>query len=321
MAVIQFYAEERKNVAKSVILILFFTVLMGGFGYLVDRIFDWSYWATTIFLIIAAIQILVGVLSGPSVVLSSVGAKPIQPETDPEQQQLQNIVSELSVSSGLKPVKVYHLPGDSSINAFATGLKKDQASICVTDGLLANLDREETQGVLAHEMSHIHNRDMLYMTLLSAILGAMVIVQVIAFTALRGSLSFSDSDDLGGCLTVLLISLVVAILSSIFSLIGRIVVMAVSRQREYLADAHAVEFTRNPFGLSRALRTIAGGEATVKQANIATAHLFIADPLKRQVNEREGWWANLFSTHPPLYRRIARLEAKAPEQVLQELNG
>jgi heat shock protein HtpX len=315
MPVIQFYAEQRRNLVKSFVLICLFVALMGAFGYLVDSLFGITPWATAIFLAIALIQILVGVLSGPAMVLSSLGAKPIRPEDEAEHRELSHIVQELCVASASPPPKIYYLPQERAINAFATGLRKDRAYVCVTQGLLDALDREETQGVLVHEMSHILNRDMLYMTLLSAILGAMVIVQVLAFSGLRGAFSFNDSDDLGGCLTISLFLIVVGVLSTIFSFIGRIVVLAISRQREYLADAKAVEFTRNPYGLARALRVIAGGNRQVQAASIATAHLFISDPLDRSVNEREGFWANLFSTHPPMVRRIARLEGIPLEAV------
>ncbi|MEI6309353.1 MAG: M48 family metalloprotease [bacterium] len=315
MPVIQFYAEERRNLTKSILLIGLFVVLMGAFGLLVDTLFEITPWATSIFLGIALLQVLVGLLSGPSLVLSSMGAQPIRPEQEAEHLELAHIVEELTIASGLPAPKIYYLPGEKGVNAFATGLRRDRAFVCVTQGLLDRLDREETQGVVAHELSHIFHRDMLYMTLLSAILGAMVIVQVLAFTGLRGVFSFSDSDNLGGCMAAFLFLLVVGVLSTLFSLVGRLLVLAVSRSREYLADARAVEFTRNPYGLSRALRNIAGRERTVGAANIATAHLFISDPLNRAVNEREGFWANILSTHPPLAHRIARLEGIPPEAV------
>jgi len=295
---------------------------MGGFGFLIDYFFSTWPWFTAVFLGVALIQVLIGVLSGPSLVLSSVGAKPIDP-LNPEHKQLENIVNEMGIASGLRPLpKIYYIPGEKSINAFATGLKKENAYICVTEGLLEALDREETQGVIAHELSHIYNKDMLYMTLLSAILGAVVIIQMMAF---RGAWIAAQTGggrsrrESSGCASVFLFLIIVGILATIFAFLGRILLFAVSRQREYLADAKAAEFTRNPQGLASALRKIAMAAGRVKNANIATAHLFISDPLKRKVNEKEGFWANLFSTHPPIYKRIARLEGKSPEQVLMEL--
>jgi len=322
MSVFSFWEEERKNVTRSYLLVFFFVLLMGGFGFLIDYLFGTGPWFTVVFLGVAFIQVLVGALSGPNLVLSSVGAKPINP-LNLEHKQLENVVNEMGIASGLRPLpKLYYIPGEHTINAFATGLKKENAYICVTEGLLEALNREETQGVIAHELSHIYNRDMLYMTLLSAILGAVVIIQVMAF---RGAWIVARSSggrsrkDSSGSFSIVLFLIAVGILATVFALLGRIVLFAVSRQREYLADAKAAEFTRNPMGLASALRKITLTEGKVKNATIATAHLFISDPLKRKVNEAEGFFANLFSTHPPINKRIARLEGKSPEQVLKEL--
>ncbi|MCX5977085.1 MAG: M48 family metalloprotease, partial [Coprothermobacterota bacterium] len=212
MPVIQFYAEENRNLVKSVLLIGLFVVLMGAFGLLVDTLFGITPWATSIFLGIALLQVLVGLLSGPSLVLSSMGAQPIRPEQELEHRELAHIVEEMTIASGLPAPKLYYLPGEMGVNAFATGLRRESAFVCVTQGLLDRLDREE----------------MLYMTLLSAILGAMVIVQALTFTGLRGVLSFSDSDNLGGCLAASLFLLVIGVLSTLFSLVGRLLVLAVS---------------------------------------------------------------------------------------------
>jgi heat shock protein HtpX len=322
MAVIQFYEEERRNIRKSYLLVFLFTLMMGFFGFIIDYLFGTGPWFTLVFLGIALIQVLVGVFSGPSLVLASTGSKPVDIR-NPEHKQLENIVNELSVATGLRPTpKVYYIPGDPTINAFATGLKKDKAFVCVTEGLLHNLSREETQGVLAHELSHVHNQDMLYMTLLSAIVGAVVIIQIFAFRGGLQALTFSrGSRKDSGCGYAAVFLLAVGLAATIFAFLGRLILLAVSRQREYLADAHAVEITRNPNGLSSALRKIALVPVRSKAANIATASLFTADPLQRVVNEREGFWASLFSTHPPLYIRIARLEAKSPDQVIRELSA
>lgn len=323
MAVIQFYQEERRNIRKSYLLVFLFTLMMGCFGFIIDYLFGTGPWFTLVFLGIALIQVLIGVFSGPSLVLASTGSKPVDIR-NPEHKQLENIVNELSVATGLRPTpKVYYIPGDPTINAFATGLKKDKAFVCVTEGLLHNLSREETQGVLAHELSHVHNQDMLYMTLLSAIVGAVVIIQIFAFRGGLQAMTFSGGsrNKDSGCGYAAVFLLAVGLAATVFAFLGRLILLAVSRQREYLADAHAVEITRNPNGLSSALRKIALVPVRSKAANIATACLFTVDPLKRAVNEREGFWASLFSTHPPLYIRIARLEAKSPDQVIRELSA
>ncbi|MFN4190582.1 MAG: M48 family metalloprotease, partial [Pseudothermotoga sp.] len=199
-------------------------------------------------------------------------------------------------------------------------------SVCVTRGLLKNLNREETEGVIAHEVSHIMNKDTLLMTTISAILGTMVFVQLFAWRALRymtwsGGRSKKKGKGNGTGYIVLAL-LVIALVATLFSFIGRITIFAVSRTREYLADAKAVELTRNPKGLSGALRKIAKTQKVkqkVKGATVATAHLFISDPLKREINNKEGFFADLFSTHPPIHKRIATLENIPPETVLREL--
>jgi len=157
--------------------------------------------------------------------------------------------------------------------------------------------------------------------IISSILGATMLIKSISFEVLRGSFSRKDDSEgiSFGCSAMFFYLFFVWILAAIFSFLGRILLFAISRSREYLADAHAVELTRNPFGLSQALRKIAIKNIRNPKASLAIAHLFISDPLKRAVNERSGFWADLFSTHPPIHLRIAKLENKAPQMVLQEL--
>ena len=321
MAVINFFLEESRNKRKSFFLIALFIVVMGLFGLFVDLGLELFPWFTIIFLVIALGQVLLGIYVGSKMVLNSVGAKKISPK-NLEHQQLHNIVNELCVASGWRPPpKIFYIPGDLNINAFATGVFREDSYLCVTEGLLSALDRTETQGVIAHELSHIQNRDTLYMTLISSILGAAILIRSLSFGLLQGSFS-ADEDSEGisfGCSTIFLYFLFVGILAAIFTFLGRILLFAISRHREYLADAHAVELTRNPFGLSQALRKIALKNQRSVKVSLATAHLFIADPLKRRVNERSGFWANLFSTHPPIHLRIAKLENKDPWLVLKEL--
>lgn len=321
MAVINFYFEERRNKRRSFFLIALFITTMGLFGLLVDSGLDSFPWFTAAFLILALGQVLLGIYFGPKMVLNSVGAKIISSKNR-EHRELHNILNELCVASGwCPPPKVYYIPKDPNINAFATGVFRDDSYICVTEGLLETLGRVETQGVIAHELSHIQHRDTLYMTLISSILGATMLIKSISFEVLRGSFSRKDDSEgiSFGCSAMFFYLFFVWILAAIFSFLGRILLFAILRSREYLADAHAVELTRNPFGLSQALRKIAIKNIRNPKASLAIAHLFISDPLKRAVNERSGFWADLFSTHPPIHLRIAKLENKAPQMVLQEL--
>ncbi len=189
---------------------------------------------------------------------------------------------------------------DPAPNALAIGRDPSHAAIAVTEGALALLNREETQGVVAHEMAHIGNRDTLVMTVVAVLLGGVVMLADWA----RRNWYFTRRRRGSGHV---LFGLVVLALIAVSPLLSRLIAMAVSRQREYLADATAVEFTRNPYGLAGALAKIDASQSPLRAATRGTAHLFIVNPLKRRGEEEEGWWANLFSSHPPIAHRIAIL--------------
>ena len=318
-----FWEVQERNVRKSIILIAIFSLIMVSFGFLVDAIFNSFPVGMSIFSIIALIQILVGLSKGPEMVLKMVEARPANPE-DFEEKQLINIVEEMTIASGLGQAPKVYVMEDETINAFATGYKPEKSAICVTTGLLKNLNREETEGVIGHEISHILHKDTLVMTLTSAILGAVVIIQILSWRAGLSMLRYSHPRRRKNSgLQIALFLLFIALLATLFAFLGRIVLFAVSRSREYLADAMSAQLTRNPFALASALRKIYRvNKKKMKKANIANAHLFISDPLKRKINERkEGFFTNLFSTHPPIYKRIALLENKPPEIVLKELEN
>jgi heat shock protein HtpX len=225
-----------------------------------------------------------------------------------------NVVAEMAIAAGL-PMPRVHLIDDPDPNAFATGRGPDHASIAVTTGLLHAMDRDELQGVIAHEMAHVRNYDIRKMTIVAALLGA---VLLLSDWAVRFRLGLPASRDSGGrrraggsaagplALVLLGLWLLTVLLTP---LIGQLLATAVSRRREYLADASGAELTRNPLGLANALRKLEAAGAPTARIHRGTAHLCIADPLGRAVNEREGWLANLFGTHPPIADRIARLEA------------
>jgi heat shock protein HtpX len=237
---------------------------------------------------------------GANLILSSVGAERLDIEI-PEHRELHNIVTEMALASGCAMPKL-HVVFDPAPNAFATGRDEKSASICATTGLLALLDREETQGVVAHEMAHIRNRDTLVMMLVSVLWGGVVLL---ADWAQRSFFSSRHSRRaLRGNLVIVIPALLLIIVSP---LVSRLLAMAISRQREYLADATAAEFTRNPLGLARALEKIRDGGMPFHKASRGTAHLFIANPLRRRVDERDGKLADLLSTHPPINRRIMLL--------------
>ena len=249
---------------------------------------------------------------GDRAVLESTRAVPIDPR-DPQQRALDNVVEEMAIAAGLPRPKVYVIP-DGDPNAFATGKGPEKSSIAVTAGLLRTLNREELQAVVSHEMSHVKNYDIRVMTVVAALVGSVLLLSDWGRRGLwwgGGRRRDSDSGGGGGGIFALLF-FVVWVLSLILApLIAQIVAMAVSREREYLADASGAELTRNPLALASALEKISAATAPTPSIKQGVAHLCIEDPRGRAINQREGGWANLFSTHPPISRRIALLKEMA----------
>jgi heat shock protein HtpX len=225
--------------------------------------------------------------------------------------QLDNIVDEMAIASGLPRPDVYVIP-DSDPNAFATGRGPGLSSIAVTRGLLDHLDREELQGVVAHELSHIRNLDVRLMTIVAALAGA---IALLADWSRRlswygGGRRRGRRDGANGPIAI--VFLVVWIAAMVLApIVSRVLAMMVSRKREFLADATAAELTRNPLGLARALEKIDGAAAPTEAIHYGSAHLCIADPIGRVVNLRRGRMADLLASHPPMPERIAALRAMA----------
>lgn len=298
-------ARNHRVSAGIVFLFLLFFLLVGlAFDYLYLDAFTPQGpsfpLATVISLTVATGITLTSYYHGSELILRSLGAEGLDIQL-PEHRELRNIVTEMALASGSPMPKVYVI-FDPAPNAFATGRNEFKASVCVTTGLLALLSREETQGVIAHEISHIRNQDILLMTLVSVLLGG---VALLSDWAQRSFYSSRTRQRLGGKSALLIIPAFLLILFS--PLISRLLAMAVSRQREYLADATAVEFTRNPLGLAQALEKIRDASMPFHRASRGTAHLFFVNPLRRRVDEREGRLADLLSTHPPIVRRIMLL--------------
>jgi len=255
--------------------------------------------ATASALVFALVMTLTSYGFGGNLILASVGAEGLDIKV-PEHRELHNVVTEMALASGCPMPKVLTVY-DPAPNAFATGRDEKSSAICVTTGLLALLDREETQGVVAHEMAHIKNRDILVMMLVSVLLGG---VALLSDWAQRSFFHSRHGRRGGGNLLIVIPALLLIMLSP---LISRLLAMAVSRQREYLADATAVQFTRNPLGLARALEKIRDANIPFQKASRGTAHLFIASPFHRRVDQRDGKLADLLGTHPPINRRILLL--------------
>ncbi len=259
---------------------------------------------------------LTGYYYGADWVLAAVGAEPLDGKI-PEHRELHNVVTEMALASGCPMPQVW-VTYDPAPNAFATGRDERSSAICVTTGLLAMLGRDETQGVVAHEMAHIRNRDTRVMVLVSVLLGG---VALLADWAQRTFIHTRHVRRSAAGSTLL--ALPALLLIALSPLISRLMAMAVSRQREYLADATAVEFTRNPLGLAQALEKIRDAGMPFHKATRGTAHLFIVNPLRRRVDERQGRFADLLATHPPIESRIQLLYRMAGMAYFggQEFNG
>lgn len=254
-----------------------------------------------VFGVVAILWSVVGYYSGDRMVLAVSGARRV---THADEPQLFNVVEEMTIAAGLSRVPAVYVLEDAAPNAFATGRDPEHASVAVTRGLLERLDREQLQGVVAHEMSHVRNYDVRFQTLVGVLVG---MIALIADFFLRWSLWGGAGRRRGGGsgggqgqAVFMIVALVLAVLAP---LAAYAVQFAVSRRREYLADASAVELTRNPLGLARALHTIASDPRPLRSANRATAHLYIANPLKK-AKEATG----VFDTHPhpAAHRRTAR---------------
>jgi heat shock protein HtpX len=321
------FAEQAANKRTTWLLIGVFVLLLAFLGFGFD-LFVLGYDASrtarrgglpipiaaTLAAVFGGVSSWFGYRFGDRAVLAGSGARPVQTD-DPNARVLMNVVTEMSIASGLPMPKVY-VVDDSDPNAFATGRDPDHASIAVTSGLLMAMNRDELQGVIAHEMSHVRNYDIRTMTVVAALLGAVLLLSDWAMRVRLGRRESRD-DDGGGAgsgllgLLVFVIWLLALVLAPI---VGQLLATAVSRRREYLADASGAELTRNPIGLANALRKLQAATEPTRRVARGTAHLCIADPLERAVNEREGAVADLLGTHPPIEERIARLEAMAYQQ-------
>lgn len=254
--------------------------------------------------------------NGARKVLWTTGAQPLDSAKTPEEQQLLNVVEEMSIAAGLPRPKVYVVP-DPDPNAFVTGTRPLEAHLAVTAGLLGVLDRDELQAVVAHEMGHVKNEDTRLMTLMAGIAGAILLIRDgVGRVFLRGGRiggrGRGRGNGGGGNNPLILLLVAVWVLSWLLApLVTRLLAMGVSRKREYLADAMAAQFTRNPAALASALDKIEQHHAPTKAISSGVAHLCIADPTGRLSNDREGRIWDLFATHPPMRNRVARLRAMA----------
>jgi heat shock protein HtpX len=302
-----FFREIDRNRRRSWLLVAVVIVVLGLLGGAVGYATGFGWGGLVVALGIAIAMSIGSWYAGDALVMATSGAREIDRANPPEpSKQLVNVVEEMRLAGGLPPPRVWVID-DSAPNAFATGRDPEHASVAVTTGLLAKLDREQLQGVIGHEMSHVGNLDIRFTLLVGVLVGAIALLAdwFLRFTFWGGGSrrSSSDSDRGGGGAAALIFALAL-ILALVAPLIGRLIQAAVSRSRESLADATAVELTRNPVGLARALRTISDDPEVLEVANRATQHLYIVNPIKSFEERAKSLW----DTHPPIGERIRALE-------------
>ncbi|MCX5793257.1 MAG: M48 family metallopeptidase [Elusimicrobia bacterium] len=270
---------------------------------------------TIIALLVGGGMALNSMLNGTSMVLRSTMARRASGAFEKEKQYL-NVVEEMATAAGL-PVPTAYIVPDPDLNAFATGMDPSRSVIAVTEGLLSSLNRAELQAVVAHEMSHIRNYDIRLMTVMAALIGAISLLSDFTGRTMRhgrglsgGSSSSGGSGRKGGA-AVLIFFVIWAVLMILAPLLSRLLAMAISRQREYLADASGAELTRNPLALISALEKIRQAVMPTMAINNGVAHMCITDPRGSLIEEKMGLTADLLATHPPMEKRILALKVMA----------
>jgi len=297
------WEQIRSNQIRSVVLVIAMGLLLLAVGYAIGLyFFDSAVIGLVIALALWVLLNLIGYFQGDSILLSIAKAKKITRDDHP---RLFNVVEEMKIATGLPKMPDIYIIDDTALNAFATGRDPERASVAITSGLLARLNRDELQGVIAHEMSHIKNRDVLLMALTAVMLGSIVILAWFATRALffSGGRRSSGGGGQAGII-ILIVGLVFIILAPIAA---QFIYFAISRKREYLADASAALHTRYPEGLASALEKLGASTGQLKTANKATAPMYIINPF-----HKKGMAAsNLSATHPPLKERIRILRSMA----------
>jgi heat shock protein HtpX len=294
------YDAVAANRWRTVALITVFTGLLIALGYVVGEVFAPGGGVAMVpaALGLSGVSATASYFAGDKLVLAQSQARELAPGEEP---QLRNVVETLSIGLGIPPPRIY-LIDDTAPNAFATGRDPKHASIAVTRGLIDKLDRTELEGVIAHELSHVGNHDIRVMLLVTVLVGTIALLSDWMFRSFAWGGGRRGRDRGGGGGIILIIAIALAILTPI---IATLIQLAVSRQREYLADASGALLTRYPPGLASALRKIAADKEALEVANKATASLYFANPLKDAPRAMDG----LFDTHPPIAERIRRLEA------------
>jgi heat shock protein HtpX len=303
VAATTFFAQVSANRRNSFLLAAFVVAvlcLLGFFvGYAIAGDPAGAVAATGAALLLGGLIAVGTYFQGDKLVLAASGARPVDEQSAP---QLMNVVQELAIAANV-PMPAVYVIDDTAPNAFATGRDPQHASVAITTGLLEKLDREELQGVIGHELSHVRNLDIRFALIVGVMVGAIAILAdfFLRFTFWGGGRR-SNSRDGGGAAQAIILAIAI-VLAILAPLIARFIQLAVSRQREYLADASSVELTRNPYGLERALAKISGDPEVLEVANRGTQHMYFTNPIKKFEARSSG----LFSTHPAIVDRINRL--------------
>jgi heat shock protein HtpX len=311
-----FYDQIAANRRNSFLLAVAVIVILGALGFSIGYALTGDpaggLGTTLVAIVIGLVMSLGSYFAGDQLVLTASGAKEVDEASAP---QLFNVVRELTLAANVPMPRVYVID-DTAPNAFATGRDPAHASLAITTGLLEKLDREELQGVIGHELSHVRNLDIRFSLIVGVLVGSIALLSdfFLRWTWWGGGpRSRSDREGGGGALQAVMV-VVAIVLAVLAPIAARLVQLAVSRQREYLADASSVDLTRNPAGIERALAKIASDKEVLEVANRATQHLYFTNPIKKF----EARSANLFSTHPAIVDRINRLRELTGERPLDQ---
>ncbi len=299
------WEQIRANRTRSIFLVILMGIVLLLLGYFLGLyFFDSEIAGMLLALILWVVLTLVAYFQGDNVLLSLSGARKIGPDDHP---RLYHVVEEMKIASGLETMPQIYIIDDPAMNAFATGRDPKKASVAVTSGLLQKLNRDELQGVIGHELSHVNNRDVLLMAICGVMLGTIVILSYYAsrFMIFGGmGRSRRSSSGGGGQIIILVIAVVLMILAPIMA---QLIYFAISRRREYLADACSAQYTRYPEGLASALEKLGMSTSQLKSANKATAPMYIINPFREKgLSARD-----ITSTHPPISERIRILRSMA----------
>ena len=299
------YEVQRSNKIKSAIVVVLFALFVAAATYILARAFGaYSGYEpgglgfVGIALVVSGVMSFVGYYTSDKIVLAISGARPANRKTD---FTFYTVAQNIAIGAGIPEPKLYVIP-DSAPNAFVTGRDPKHAVVCATTGILEKLDRTELEGVIAHELSHIGNYDTRFMSIIAILAG---IIVILADFSIRGVMFGGRDRNRGGNPIIMVIALVLVILAPIMA---QLIKLAISRRREFLADASAAAMTKYPEGLASALELLATDTEPLEAANKATSHLYIVNPLKNHY-DAVGWFAHMFATHPPVAERIRALRA------------